>query len=86
VPIHVKKGHDFDKWKKKFFIVFNREKIIDFVGNPSVSLDQKNISFALNPITKEGKKILTSSAKFWVIFIRLMQDKITEPIKQSLRD
>ena len=30
VPEHVRKAHDFDKWKKKFITVFNREKVINF--------------------------------------------------------
>lgn len=34
VPAHVRNAHDADKWKKKFFIVFNREKVVDFTGNP----------------------------------------------------
>lgn len=34
VPVHIRKAHDFEKWRKKFFVVFGREKIIDFVGNP----------------------------------------------------
>ena len=30
VPEHVRKAHDFDKWKKKFITVFNREKVLNF--------------------------------------------------------
>jgi hypothetical protein len=39
VPIHIKKAHDFEKWKRKFFNAFTREKLIDFCGNPNTVLD-----------------------------------------------
>ena len=51
MPSHIKSTLDHDKWKKKFALVFNREKIINFTNeNPGQSLminpsDIKNLSF-----------------------------------------
>jgi hypothetical protein len=40
---------DIDKWKKKFFMVFTRERtILDLSVNPCVPLDLKNL--ILNPV------------------------------------
>jgi hypothetical protein len=33
IPQSIKNTHDPDKWRKKFLMVFNRERIIDFSGN-----------------------------------------------------
>ena len=41
-------SNDLDKWKKKFFLVFMRERgIFDLTVNPSLALDLKNLT--LNP-------------------------------------
>jgi hypothetical protein len=32
---------DADKWKKKFLIVFNREKVVDFTGTSATPSDYK---------------------------------------------
>ena len=80
MPIHKKKFKD-DEWRRKFYNVFNREKVIDFCGNPNTLLEPKTITFNLNPLNKEGKKILQSNPKFWVVYIKLMQEKITPEIK-----
>lgn len=58
LPSVVRLANDPDKWKKKFLIVFNREKVIDFTGTSATPSDYKQLS--LNPVamTKEGKKVL----------------------------
>ena len=37
----LKNTHDPEKWKKKFILVFNREKVIDFTGNTSLPVDYR---------------------------------------------
>ena len=77
VPEHIRKAHDFDKWKKKFFTVFNREKIIDFTHSPNAPFDLKHARFDPVGITKPGTKILTSNSKFWILYLILVSEKLT---------
>jgi len=76
VPIQVKNTHDPEKWKKKFVMVFNREKVIDFTGNNFFPFELKQITGKPKACSKEGKKILTSNARFWVIFVRILPEKL----------
>lgn len=80
-------GFDVDKWKKKFFIVFTRERgILDLSINPSLQLDIKNMT--LNPMasTRVGERILKSNVKFWVLFIRIVAEKLNDFAKAILRE
>ena len=65
--------HDPEKWKKKFKLLFDREKIIGFDGsNPSVDL--KRVKYMgcekLQPLKPLGKAVI-GLAKFWVLYLTL---------------
>lgn len=59
---------DPEKWRKKFKLLFDREKIIDF-GQPifmTMSFNQE--SDELLPKTNLGREVL-ASGKFWLLFL-----------------
>ena len=85
VAEHIRRAHDFDKWKKKFYAVFNREKIIEFTSSPSIPLEFKSAKIKPTSQTKEGKKILNSNSKFWVLYYLLIGDKINESNRDEIR-
>jgi hypothetical protein len=50
--------HDFEKWKKKFYMVFSREKALDLTINPALPLDLKNLTMRPQGLNKQGEKLL----------------------------
>eukprot|EP00347_Sterkiella_histriomuscorum_P012517 403368271 len=64
------------KWQKKFILLFLREKVLDLCLNPSHPLDVKNLSLKPKPINKNGEKLLKTSVKFWVIYSKIVADKL----------
>ena len=73
IPYQKLQHHDPEKWKKKFKLLFDREKIIAFDGT-SPSVDLKRIKFAnieqIKPLKSLGKTII-GLAKFWVLYLTL---------------
>ena len=69
----MKNTHDPEKWKKKFVLVFNREKVIDFTGQGcQAPFEQKHITLKPKAINKQGEKILKGNAKFWIVYLKLV--------------
>jgi hypothetical protein len=61
---------DVDKWKKKFYLVFTRERgTLDLATNPSQPLDHKNLTLDPHSATRVGLRILKTNVKFWIIYI-----------------
>jgi hypothetical protein len=87
VSIQVKNTHDPEKWKKKFIMVFNREKVIDFTGGLNLpQFDVKHLNVKLRALNKQGERILKQSAKFWIVFLKLLPEKVVEAHKEELRN
>jgi hypothetical protein len=70
--------HDPEKWKKKFKVLFDREKIIHF-GQASLDLNLKRVKFSpcssgddvqLKSMKPLGTEVL-ATAKFWVLYLTL---------------
>jgi hypothetical protein len=75
-----------DKWKKKFYLVFTRERgVLDLSLYPNLPVDLKNIT--LNPYTstRVGERILKTNHKFWIIYLHLIADKLNDFAKATLR-
>ena len=73
IPYQKLQHHDPEKWKKKFKLLLDREKIIAFDGvNPSI--DIKRMKFKgfdqITPLKPLGKTII-GLAKFWVLYLTL---------------
>ena len=83
--LQARNTHDFDKWKKKFVLVFNREKLLDLAANPAIPFDFKNLTLKPIPLNKQGEKILKSNAKFWIIFCKLAEEKINNNNRTDLK-
>ncbi len=82
----MKNTHDPEKWKKKFIMVFNRERVIDFTGGSNISpFDVKHLNVKLKALNKQGERILKQSAKFWIVFLKLLPEKVVEAHKEELR-
>ena len=69
--------HNPEKWKMKFKMLFEREKIISFSGEVSIDLKKIKSTFFCNEefdqvqaIKPLGDEILRS-AKFWVLLLAL---------------
>lgn len=55
----VKASHDCDKWKKKFNMVFTRDRgTLDLSLNPSLPVDLKNMTLNPQSSTRVGNRIL----------------------------
>lgn len=77
---------DVDKWKKKFYLVFTRERgILDLSLNPALPVDLKNLTLDPTSQTKVGLRILKSNVKFWVIYLQLVQERLNDFAKSHLR-
>ena len=37
-------------------------------------------------VTKQGEKLLSTNPKFWVLFIKLVQEKITDENRKEMRE
>ena len=84
--------HDPEKWKKKFKMLFEREKIIAFGKTSSPMIDLKKLNFNAQAANIEtdpspralrllGKEVL-QLAKFWVLFLTLAKvEKLTKGIE-----
>ena len=81
IPFQKLQHHDPEKWKKKFKMLFEREKIIAFGKTSSYMIDLKKLSFNVEQVQTEtdpspralrplGKDVLALS-KFWVLFLSL---------------
>ena len=83
-PLQVRLTHDFEKWHKKFFMVFTREKALDMSLNPALPLDKRNIAtrkpLALN---KAGERILRHNHKFWVVYLRIVGGRLSDRERQD---
>jgi ribosomal protein L16/L10AE len=83
----VKSAHDPEKWKKKFILVFNREKIIDFSGGNNIfPFEVKHLTVKPKAINKIGEKMLKHNAKFWIIYVRMIPERIVDAHKEELRN
>ena len=79
--------NDPNKWCKKFVLLFNREKVIDMCQNPAQPLDLKNLGLKPVALNKQGEKLLSQYPKFWILFVRLIADKLlSDDTKKSVRD
>jgi len=55
----VKTSHDCDKWKKKFQMVFTRDRgTLDLSLNPSLPVELKNMTLNPQSTTRVGNRIL----------------------------
>ncbi|CDW87292.1 UNKNOWN [Stylonychia lemnae] len=79
-------ANDANRWQKKFIMLFIREKVLDLQMNPNHPLDVKNLSLKPTPINKTGEKLLKSSPKFWVIFTKLIAEKINEGNREEFKE
>ena len=71
--MQIKNTHDSDKWRKKFVLVFNREKVIDFCGNGLTKpFEEKTMTLKLKALNKQGEKIMKTNAKFWIVYLKLV--------------
>ena len=55
--------------------------------NPAHPLDIKNILFSRPPTstTKHGDKILKNNSKFWIVYLKIIADKLNEENKEQFR-
>ena len=66
-------------------MVFNREKLIDFSGgNNTFPFDMKHLSAKPKAVNKQGEKVLKGNAKFWIIYLRIISDKLSLENKKDL--
>ena len=85
MPYQRLQHHDPMKWKKKFKMLFDRERIIDFGMKHKTQIDLRKFSFnpdcqVLRPIKPLGQDILTM-AKFWILYLTLtMKPNSASPI------
>jgi len=67
------------KWKKKFKLLFDRERIIDFGPIHKTSIDLRKLDFSterqvLFPLKQLGQEIL-SMPKFWILLLTLAKQE-----------
>lgn len=68
-------------------MVFNREKVIDFTGDKNpFPFDQKHIGINIKALNKQGEKILKQSAKFWIVYILLLPEKVIQFNQEQLHE
>ena len=79
-------SNDLAKWKKKFFLVFMRERgIFDLTVNPSLALDLKNLTLNPQATSRIADRIMKSNYKFWVIYVTLIAERLNDFTKATLR-
>ena len=79
-------SYDVEKWKKKFFLVFTRERgTLDLSQNPSAVLDIKNITLNPKATTRVGERILKANVKFWIIYVQVVAGRLNDFAKSILR-
>jgi len=85
IPQQKKNLVDQDKWKKKFKLFFDREKLINFdlVGSSQLFL-KKGIVTNMEPVAlkKTGQDIIDENIKFWILFTNYCKQKIMGDIEQ----
>lgn len=57
-------------------MVFNREKVLDLTVNRKQHLEIKNLSLTPKATSNIGEKLLKSQPKFWIIYAKLIEDKL----------
>ena len=77
------------KWKKKFKMLFDREKIIDFGAPHKTQIDLRKLEFTpdrqvVKPLKQLGQEIL-GMAKFWILFLTLAK-KEAATLERGLAD
>lgn len=79
-------SHDIDRWKKKFFLVFTRERgTLDLSLNPQTVIDVKNMTLNPQTSTRVGDRILKTNYKFWVIYLHVIAERLNDFAKATLR-
>jgi hypothetical protein len=79
-------SHDVDRWKKKFYLVFTRERgTLDLSLNPQKQVDLSNMTLNPESPTRVGDRILKSNYKFWVIYLYLISERLNDFAKATLR-
>ncbi len=82
----IKATHDCDKWQKKFFMVFTRERgTLDLSLNPHSQVDLKNMTLNPQATTRVGDRIIKSNFKFWIIYIKIVASKLNDFARATLR-
>ena len=91
IPYAKLQHHDPEKWKKKFKMLFEREKIVSF-GKQGCIVDFRRIKFSpcqqdgplpqIKPLKSLGRDVL-SLPKFWVLLLTLAK---VESLEQGLYD
>lgn len=58
-------------------MLFNREKVLDLTDNRKQHfLEIKNLSLTPKSASSIGEKLLKSQPKFWVIYAKMIEDKL----------
>jgi len=79
---------DVKKWEKKFIQVFTANRgILDLSQDASEKLEVKNM--LLNPqpnlSSRVSHRILSTNHKFWIVYLRLIADRLNDFAKATLR-
>ena len=79
------------KWKKKFCVLFDREKVINFGPQHKNHINFNKLEFSvdrqtLTPLKQLGAEIL-SMAKFWILYLTLVgKGKTSIMLENGLED
>ena len=82
MPYQRLQHHDPLKWKKKFKMLFQREKIIDFGLAHKTQIDLRKLEFnpsqqVVKPLKQLGQEIL-ANPKFWILYLTLAKPGSTQ--------
>lgn len=79
-------SNDLDRWRKKFFLVFSRERgTLDISQTPSLPLVLQNLSLNPTATTRVGDRILKSNWRFWAVFVHAAAERLNDFSKATLR-
>jgi hypothetical protein len=82
----VKASHDCEKWKKKFQMVFTRDRgTLDLSLNPQLPVEMKNMTLNPQSTSRVGNRILLANYKFWIIYINVIAERLNDFAKATLR-
>jgi len=79
-------SNDIDRWRKKFYLIFMRERgLLDLSNNPAAPLELKNMSVNPKSTTRIGDKILRTNWRFWAVYINIIAERLNDFSKATLR-
>jgi len=76
---------DPEKWRKKFKLLFDREKIIDFKPPLTMQMTFDQNQQQLNAKSLLGQEIL-QSGKFWLLFLSFCKVKLLKQRIESITE